>query len=502
MKLLSGLTLSLLGLTCGQFVESTGASDFLSDVNSVLAQIESGEVTVGAGGGNMARMRGAGGVPDPILAQFAGRKLPPGIQLSDFAGGPNGFRTQAFLKALQAALRKQAEQQRLRQQQLLAQRQREAAAKAAAEKAAREAAAAKAEEEAKRKAAEEAAQREAEALKKAQEEAAKAKAEAEAKAKAEAEAKAAAEAAKEAELAKKAAAEAARKRAEAEAAKQAAEREQARQEALRQQAAIRAREQAAQEAAEQAAREQAEAAAIDAAMQESASSVTDSFASFMTDEEFFGNQARPNTQGNSDGFVASSNGSAGRPNVSSTASAGLRDFMGINSGTGLATERFNTCRVCDKMTAAECANAPRVACYPTQDMETDDRVCMLTYHQRRSKTGTFETLYTSQCVIQSTCEAAVRQNFVFGTTSANAKFNQCKKKSALTLRESTSECSFCQKLGHETGLGNTDIFDDATQPFEGITEDTLTADPGAQGLWTEGTPLGQLFASGTYTYTV
>merc|ERR1712157_244347 len=149
MKLLSGLTLSLLGLTCGQFVESTGASDFLSDVNSVLAQIESGEVTVGAGGGNMARMRGAGGVPDPILAQFAGRKLPPGIQLSDFAGGPNGFRTQAFLKALQAALRKQAEQQRLRQQQLLAQRQREAAAKAAAEKAAREAAAAKAEEEAK-----------------------------------------------------------------------------------------------------------------------------------------------------------------------------------------------------------------------------------------------------------------------------------------------------------------------------------------------------------------
>jgi len=502
MKLLSGLTLSLLGLTCGQFVESTGASDFLTDVNSVLAQIESGEVTVGAGGGNMARMRGAGGVPDPILAQFAGRKLPPGIQLSDFAGGPNGFRTQAFLKALQAALRKQAEQQRLRQQQLLAQRQREAAAKAAAEKAAREAAAAKAEEEAKQKAAEEAAQREAAALKKAQEEAAKAKQEAEAKAKAAAEQAAAEKAAKEAEQAKQAAAEAARKRAAAEAAKQAAEREQARQEALRQQAAIRAKEQAAREAAEQAAREQAEAAAIDAAMQESASSITDSFASFMTDEEFFGNQARPNTQGNSDGLVASSNGSAGRPNVSSTASAGLRDFMGLDTGTGANTQRFNTCRVCDNMTASECANQPRVACYPTQDMETDDRVCMLTYHQRLSKSGSVETLYTSQCVIQSTCEAAVRQNFVFGTSSSNSKFNQCKKQSSLNSRQNTSECSFCQKLGHETGLGNTDIFDSATHPFETITEAQLTSDPGALGLWTAGTPLGQLFADNTFKYEV
>merc|ERR1712176_394588 len=340
-----------------------------------------------------------------------------------------------------------------------AQRQREAAAKAAAEKAAREAAAAKAEEEAREaaaKAAAEKAAREAAAAK--AEEEAKQK-DAEAKARGAAEQAAAEKAEKEAEQAKQAAAEAARKRAAAEAAKQAAEREQARQEALRQQVSIRGKEQAAREAAEQAAREQAEAAAIDAAMQESASSITDSFASFMTDEEFFGNQARPNTQGNSDGLVASSNGSAGRPNVSSTASAGLRDFMGLDTGTGANTQRFNTCRVCDNMTASECANQPRVDCYPTQDMETDDRVCMLTYHQRLSKSGSVETLYTSQCVIQSTCEAAVRQNFVFGTSSSNSKFNQCKKQSSLNSRQNTSECSFCQKLGHETGLGNTDIFD-------------------------------------------
>ena len=107
--------------------------------------------------------------------------------------------------------------------------------------------------------------------------------------------------------------------------------------------------------------------------------------------------------------------------------------------------------------------------------------------------------YTPQCVIQSTCEAAVRQNFVFGTDSANAKFNQCKKQTSLTIRENTSECSFCQKLGHETGLGNTDIFDAEGQPFEGITEAELTQDPAAKGLWTAGQPLGQLFADNTYT---
>ena len=281
MKLLSGLTLGLLGLTCAQqFGESTQVStttDFLADVDLVLSQIESGEVEVGAqAGGNIARMR-SGGVPDPILQQFAGRKLPPGIQLSDFAGGPNGFKTQAFLKALQAALRKQAEAQRLRQQQLAAQRQREALAAKAAREAAEREARLKAEQEAAQQAAEEAAQREA-AEKAAAEKAA-----------------AAAEKARAEEAARKAAQAAA----QAEARRIAAEKEAQRQAALREAARERARQQAEAAKAAQVAREQAQAAEIDAAMDaQSASSISDSIASFMTDDEFFGSSSgRPN-QGN------------------------------------------------------------------------------------------------------------------------------------------------------------------------------------------------------------
>lgn len=493
MKLLSGLTIGLLGLTCAQqFGESTQVStapttdaSFLDDVNAVLAQIESGEVTVGASQGpaGIARMRGAA-VPDPILQQFAGRKLPPGIQLSDFAGGPNGFRTQAFLKALQAALRKQAEQQRLRQQQLAAQRQREALAAKAAKEAAEEAARLKAEQEAKRLAAEQAAR--------------------------EAEQAAAEEAAREAEkqaAAEEAARQAAQAAAQAEARRVAAAREQARQEALREAARERAREQAAAKAAEQAAREAAQAAEIDAAMEAAGASIlSDSIASIMTDEEFFGsNSGRPN-QGNSDGSVASVN--AGRPNANN--SSAVRDFMGntVNgAGTVLSTadQRFNSCRVCDKMTASECASQSLTPCGPTQDNLTDNRVCMLTIDSRLNRDGTTTNLYTSQCAIPSTCEAAVKQNF--GPIDATnptlaAKFSQCKKSSTLNRRWRESKCSFCQKLSHENGSGNTDIFETSSEVFAGITEAALLADPAAQGTWSTSNPMGQLHNDATYKYEV
>lgn len=491
MKLLSGLTLGLLGLTCAQqFGESsqvsaattTTDSSFLDDVNAVLAQIESGEVTVGESQGpaGIARMRGAA-VPDPILQQFAGRKLPPGIQLSDFAGGPNGFRTQAFLKALQAALRKQAEQQRLRQQQLAAQRQREALAAKAAKEAAEEAARLKAEQEAKRLAAEQAAR---EAEQAAAEEAAR-------------------EAAKQA-AAEEAARQAAQAAAQAEAKRVAAAKEQARQEALREAARQRAREQAAAKAAEQAAREAAQAAEIDAAMEAAGASIlSDSIASIMTDEEFFGSSSgRPN-QGNSDGSVASAN--AGRPNATNSNSAGVRDFMGntVDNGGNVLSEqdqRFNSCRVCDKMTASECASQSLTQCGPTQDNLTDNRVCMLTLDSRLNKDGTTTTLYTSQCAIPSTCEAAVKQNF--GPTTSDRRFDQCKKSSALNRRWNTSSCSFCQKLSHENGSGNTDIFETSTEVFAGITEAQLLADPAAQGTWSTSNPMGQLHNDATYKYEV
>lgn len=474
MKLLSGLTLGLLGLTCAQqFGESTQVStttDFLADVDLVLSQIESGEVEVGAqAGGNIARMR-SGGVPDPILQQFAGRKLPPGIQLSDFAGGPNGFKTQAFLKALQAALRKQAEAQRLRQQQLAAQRQREALAAKAAREAAEREARLKAEQEAAQQAAEEAAQREA-AEKAAAEKAA-----------------AAAEKARAEEAARKAAQAAA----QAEARRIAAEKEAQRQAALREAARERARQQAEAAKAAQVAREQAQAAEIDAAMDaQSASSISDSIASFMTDDEFFGSSSgRPN-QGNSDGSVASLQ--AGRPNQSNANQAG-RDLI-------VSGQRFNSCRVCNKMTAAQCAAQSLTVCYPVQDQETDDRVCMLQYEQRRNSDGSLTTLYTSRCAPPSTCTAAIKQNFAAG----DERYNQCKKSSTLagTARYGTqSNCSFCQKLSHENGSANTDIFESVTAIFDGVTPEDLALNPASRGTYSVAQPLGQLFADATFSYTV
>lgn len=171
MKLWTGLTITLLGLVGAQVDYESFDTSFLSEVNDVLSQVESGEISLAAPSGIQARARS--GVPDPILAQFAGRQLPPGIKLQDFVG-PNGFQTQQFLRALQAALRKQAEENRKRQQALRQKQAREKAEKDARDKAAREAAKAKAEAAAAAKKAAE----EAEARKAAEAAAAKAAAEA------------------------------------------------------------------------------------------------------------------------------------------------------------------------------------------------------------------------------------------------------------------------------------------------------------------------------------
>jgi hypothetical protein len=183
--------------------------------------------------------------------------------------------------------------------------------------------------------------------------------------------------------------------------------------------------------------------------------------------------------------------------VNNNSNVGVRDFIGINTNTN-AAETFNSCRICDRMTAAECAQQSLTVCYPVQDNETDNRVCMLQYEQRLQRDGSIKTLYTSRCAIPSTCEAAVRQNFA----ASDPRHNQCKRSTTLSRRYEQSNCSFCQKLSHETGLGNTDIFQTAAEPFEGVTEAALTADPAAKGTWSAVNPLGQLFADGTYTYTV
>ena len=188
---------------------------------------------------------------------------------------------------------------------------------------------------------------------------------------------------------------------------------------------------------------------------------------------------------------------AGRPNQSNANQAG-RDVV-INAAG------FNSCRICDRMTATECFQQSLTVCAPAPEWTGVDqdstRVCMLQYEQRRNSNGSLTTLYTSRCVPRSTCSAAVKQNFAAG----DERFNQCKKSSTLagTARYgSQSNCSFCQKLSHSSGNANTDIFDTSTQIFAGVTPDQLAADPAARGTYSVANPLGQLFADGLYTLTV
>lgn len=439
MKLLSSITLALIGLSYGQvdysdYSADSLASDYsyeLDQLDSVLADLEANptvepfEPVIGArarGGGAGGSGRGIPGANAPSInlppalqaftlpsSSAGSRKLPPGIDLADFIG-PNGFQTQRFLKALQAALRRQAEEQRRRQQAAREAAEAEAARQAAAEKAAAEQAAAEA---AARKAAEE-------------------------------------------EAARKAAAIEAAKVAAAEAARQAAE-EAAALEAARQQAAAEAAA-AARLAAEQAAEAERQRLVEEQAMMEAMQAESMMFGGF--DSTGFGNM---------DGMVASattgqrpSGGrpSSGRPS-SGSASAGTRDFIGSNAGNAETQEVFNSCRVCTKMTAAECAVQSLVTCYDDKSkegvfgftdpsMEQDDRVCMLQTEQRKLTNGQIKTLFTSRCVTPMACETQLRQNFQSTTVEGLMTYNRCKQTGMLRKNGNTnkSECAFCNKMSH------------------------------------------------------
>jgi len=470
MKLLSSITLALIGLSYGQVDYSDYSSDYsyeLDQLDGFLADLEANPTAESpmAGIGARSRSSGPGIRLPPAIQAFTlppsaagARKLPPGIDLADFIG-PNGFQTQRFLKALQVALRRQAEEQRRRQQ---------AAREAAAAEAARQAAAEKAAAE--RAAAEQAAAEQAAAEKAAAEKAAAEKAAAEAAAKKAAEEEAARKAAA-IEAAQLAAAEAARKAAEEAAALEAARL--AAEEAERQRAAAKA---AAEAAAARAAAEQA--AAAKAAAERAAAQIAaeaerqrlaeeQAMAEAMQAESMMFGGFDSNAFGNLDGMVASTSGrpsggrpSSGRPS-SGTASAGTRDFIGVNSGLG-TPETFNSCRVCTKMTAAECAAQPLVTCYEDKskegvfgfnepNMEQDDRVCMLQTEQRKLTNGQIKTLFTSRCVTPMACESQLRQNFHSTDDSGLMKYNRCKQTGMLRRNGNInkSECAFCNKMSHE-----------------------------------------------------
>jgi len=453
MKLLSSITLALIGLSYGQVDYSDYSTDYsyeLDQLDSVLADLEANptvepfEPVIGArarGGGSGRGTPGATPAINlpPALQAFTlpssaagSRKLPPGIDLADFIG-PNGFQTQRFLKALQAALRRQAEEQRRRQQAAREAAAAEAARQAAAEKAAAEQAAAEA---AAKKAAEEEAARKAAAI----------------------------------EAANLAAAEAARKAAEEaerlEAARLAAE------EAERQLAAAQAAE-AARLAAEQAAEAERQRLAAEQAAEAERQRLAEEQAMMeaMQAESMMFGGFDSNAFGNMDGMVASSSGrpSGGRPS-SGAASAGTRDFIGTNAndvGDPTTQEVFNSCRVCTKMTAAECAQQPLVTCYEDKskegvflfnepNMTQDDRVCMLQTEQRKLTNGQIKTLFTSRCVTPMACESQVRQNFLTTEVEGLMKYNRCKQTGMLKKNGNInkSECAFCNKMSHESEVVN------------------------------------------------
>ena len=69
-----------------------------------------------------------------------------------------------------------------------------------------------------------------------------------------------------------------------------------------------------------------------------------------------------------------------------------------------------SCRLCDRMTAAQCASQPLTTCSEKHSLTEDDRVCMLTYEQRMTRNGP-TTLYTSRCVHENVCESSIRLGF-------------------------------------------------------------------------------------------
>ena len=76
----------------------------------------------------------------------------------------------------------------------------------------------------------------------------------------------------------------------------------------------------------------------------------------------------------------------------------------------VVSSNATSCRLCDRMTAAQCASQPLTTCSEKHSLTEDDRVCMLTYEQRMAPNGP-TTLYTSRCVHENVCESSIRLGF-------------------------------------------------------------------------------------------
>ena len=99
---------------------------------------------------------------------------------------------------------------------------------------------------------------------------------------------------------------------------------------------------------------------------------------------------------------------------------GLLLILGMKLLTGLVksalllttvTSNSNSCRLCHRLTAAQCASQPLTKCSEKHSLTEDDRVCMITYEQRMTRNGP-TILYSSRCVSKNVCESAIRLGFL------------------------------------------------------------------------------------------
>lgn len=182
-----------------------------------------------------------------------------------------------------------------------------------------------------------------------------------------------------------------------------------------------------------------------------------------------------------------------RPSAPAASEAAVKTF------TGASTTKYNRCRVCNNMTAAQCAAASFVTCND-ENTESSTQVCQMTYRSYFTTSGV-QTRYWSRCVEEAACADGVRQNFVasmsMGISGYHPK-NRCHPANKINRRFRNSQCSLCTKMVAESATTN-EFFVSDTQFTAASTLETVLNDPITYMKWDaaeEGR--GQLYAQGTY----
>ena len=187
--------------------------------------------------------------------------------------------------------------------------------------------------------------------------------------------------------------------------------------------------------------------------------------------------------------------SGNRPSASvSNTSGAADDELRVYSVNG---NNYNYCKICTNDSATDCANAPVQDCgLNNHDGDQDTRVCRMTY-KSVWRNGAVQTLYTSRCVERTSCESAMKQNFV---KTYDTPWNQCKPLNRLNRRFTESRCTVCQRLADINNGPNNALMPSSGFIFDSITLDSVQNDPISHLLVSGANPLGQFFtANGQYS---